>query len=583
MNFTATPDYVITSSDSDIVSVGATNPFELSLNTVGTAVLTIRASHETELCVARIYVFVIDTPTGVTVKIGDDTMTTESVAEVYQDAFITTKTSVAPGTAEQLVSLSVQSCDVEGGITVSGKKINGVKECTGVVRFTAIGDPTGSVYFDLNVKVIANPYTEETLAVSGDVAEQQAGFGFDPTGLTFSITRASGNVSPKAAEFTFSPETLALTDTKVTALHTPSGQTVDIDITDKVVDNSIAISEFYDSESEHYATKTASSAAKVFKGTCVGIEGNSYYLQQDEYGILIYGGSVTPPAGLKVGDLVIVSSKIINYKEYVVENSGAAKVNIIGAGTLPAMASVQTVEEFEAHNQSTRLAFLGLAVQAEATSVAWTSSYAAGTSDGLATVRDVNGKTVDLFISRFLEETAANAIVTKIATITAADTFDIVSSVKTINTGNGNARLSLFSEDSITIHVPAEDKVQTFIDTYMHMDDPAFQGDGTGLCNSQGVYLTAKQALYTLGDEEILRFKNDEDGKYTAALARYLEWARICGDEKPFEGNTIVSTSRFAGVLRGGISPAWIAIAILGVTAVVGGSLYFFNKKRRAR
>ena len=85
-----------------------------------------------------------------------------------------------------------------------------------------------------------------------------------------------------------------------------------------------------------------------------------------------------------------------------------------------------------------------------------------------------------------------------------------------------------------------EDVIQTWIDSYMHMSDISYEGEGTGLCKT-GVYLTAKIALVSLGNENVNKFANNEGSKYTLALARYLAWASANNDASPFNGTTIDS------------------------------------------
>ena len=89
-----------------------------------------------------------------------------------------------------------------------------------------------------------------------------------------------------------------------------------------------------------------------------------------------------------------------------------------------------------------------------------------------------------------------------------------------------------------------EDKyaVNTFVTTYMHMTDydPELTGEGSGLCLGEaGYYMTAKTALTSMSDEQILVFRTDAD--YTNARLRYEAWADAYGDKTPY--STTVNTS----------------------------------------
>ena len=85
--------------------------------------------------------------------------------------------------------------------------------------------------FDLNVKCNEDTYVEDTFAYSGTVAKQKDGKAFDPTGLTFSIDRASGTgISVPVSEISFNPEILSETDKFVVATHIKSTQTIQIPV-----------------------------------------------------------------------------------------------------------------------------------------------------------------------------------------------------------------------------------------------------------------------------------------------------------------------------------------------------------------
>ena len=93
----------------------------------------------------------------------------------------------------------------------------------------------------------------------------------------------------------------------------------------------------------------------------------------------------------------------------------------------------------------------------------------------------------------------------------------------------------LVSGTSFTVE--GEDLVLLWANTYLYMNNPSFEGEGSGRCVSDNLYETAKRELFKLDDDSIDDFASNAEDKYTLALARYLAWASANGDNKPFENN----------------------------------------------
>lgn len=340
-----------------------------------------------------------------------------------------------------------------------------------------------------------------------------------------------------------------------------------------------ALSWFYEDD---HITQTASGPYD-YKGTVIGIVGNSYYLQEGDYGIMVYGGSKTPPTGMKVGDLVHVNSKVINYNGYLMESNGTPTAEILGEGTLPAATIVNSFSAFDAVNQSTYVTFNGLKLKGE--SFVWDQEInLTDKKDGIATVVDSSGNDVTLFLSRFAED--QENIITKLEGLSSTDTFDVAKGVKAIASGGsaaGTAQLSLFDANNITIHHSDADLVQDWIDEYMFMDDESFDGDGTGKCISDNLYITAKRALIALGEENVTKFRTNDGNKYTDALARYNEWARINGDTKPFEGNEIVPASLVIGnnTVQSNLAVVIVTMSVVALVSSVGFFLVIRKRKHQ--
>ena len=364
-----------------------------------------------------------------------------------------------------------------------------------------------------------------------------------------------------------------------------------------VTDDMTPISSFYDGTIT--VGTSATSSAYTYRGTVIAIEGNTYYIQDGDYGIMVYGGNVTYPTGMKIGDLVAVTSKIINYNGYVIESNSITTVDgktcrILGDGVLPSAPIVTTVSDFNSANQSTRITFNGLSRSDSGTSITWTQSWAQGNSGahGIAKVQDGSGTEIWLYVSKYLDSTTGNAIVTKINSITTDDTFDLFQGVKAINTtdfssvggpAKGVAYLSVMSADNITIHTPEEDHVQTWIDLYMQMDNPAFDGDGTGACRDSNYYVNAKAALNVLEEEHSgSKEAFQTESKYADALERYLKWAKACGDSQPFVGTTIQNAkiSSILNIAGANSSTTIIVVVISAISVAAIGGYFFFRKKK---
>jgi hypothetical protein len=363
-----------------------------------------------------------------------------------------------------------------------------------------------------------------------------------------------------------------------------------------VTDDMTPISSFYDGTIPVSSEETTNSY--TYRGTVIAIEGNTYYIQDGNYGMMVYGGNKTYPSEMKVGDLVAVTSKIVNYQGYVYEASNITLVDgytcrILGDGTLPTAPIVSTVADFNAANQSTRITFNGLKRSDLGTSITWAQTWSQGSkgAHGIAQVKDRNGTSIWLYVSKFLTQEIGSAIVSKINSITTEDTFDLFQGVKAINTtdftsiggpAKGVAYLSIMSADNITIHTPEEDHVQTWIDLYMQMNNPDFDGDGSGACKDSNYYVNAKAALNALETEHPgSKASFQSESKYADALERYLKWAKACGDSKPFVGSTIqqsivnsllpISESNSTTIIT-------IIVSVIGVSALGG---FFFLRKRK--
>ena len=133
---------------------------------------------------------------------------------------------------------------------------------------------------------------------------------------------------------------------------------------------------------------------------------------------------------------------------------------------------------------------------------------------------------------------------------------------------------------NVSLFVNVEHNVQLFVDGYMHMTDPDYEGEGTGLCKSAGTYLAAKEAIISLGDVYIDEFENNS--VFEDAYLRYTKWAIANGDTSPFEGTGIVSAGSIGGIfgaLDDNIATI-IVIVVSGVAITSIGALLVLKKRK---
>lgn len=124
------------------------------------------------------------------------------------------------------------------------------------------------------------------------------------------------------------------------------------------------------------------------------------------------------------------------------------------------------------------------------------------------------------------------------------------------------------------------DPIQTWIVGYMHMDDPDYSGQGTGLCISQNTYVNAKKALLSLESQYVESFENNEGNKYTNALKRYLAWAKANLDEYPFETNYAFVSIHIENVYNSNQTYI-IVIVVASIILMSGTTLLLLRKKRK--
>lgn len=123
--------------------------------------------------------------------------------------------------------------------------------------------------------------------------------------------------------------------------------------------------------------------------------------------------------------------------------------------------------------------------------------------------------------------------------------------------------------------------VAKFVADYMHMTDYDADktGVGTGACLGEGgYYQMAMAAFMELTPEQQELFKTSEE--FADARERYETWARINGDETPYDGS--FNPSSAARINNDDRAEYWIVGGISVAAIGVAAAMFFLRKKKEA-
>ena len=206
-------------------------------------------------------------------------------------------------------------------------------------------------------------------------------------------------------------------------------------------------------------------------------------------------------------------------------------------------------------------------------------------SEGLLGVKSVNNLAYD----------DANATTTWTITVSSSVGSEGKASITSTGDGLGTIRFNYNSDQlyfttytSTTMYLPeiyvktAENNVYGMIESTMRMGDTALAGNGSDACKNSGYYLAAKVALSKLSQSERNSFRDDDNSKYTAALARYNAWARANHDANPFDGKDEIASAN--SLFGNAITNSTAVVATVVIISVIGLSTlcgYFLLRKRK--
>lgn len=452
-------------------------------------------------------------------------------------------------------------------------------------------------YKSATTKVTVTPGTLTGITVTGSMSktsytESEA---WSADGFTVTASYDSGASVNVTSDVSWSWDPTAPLEgvTSVVATATYGGKTANSTAQSVTVTPtaSTPLSSFFDGTitlKKNYKDLTADDWYTV-KGTVVGIYGYQYYIQEGEYGMLLYndsGAHYTYYDGIALGDYVRIYTRVYSYNGIVESNKSDNAQTVVKLGTkaLPDAAEYTSVSTFMAAHQSIRASLSNTAV--DATNISTIAGFSGtSTSDQKFKVYDVNSTsdTTTVLIHKSIDETNKTAIVDKLKTITEDDTVEFVRTVVAYYNGN---QISLASADQIIIHTPSEDKLAAWGVNYLFIGDPSFDGDGTGLCKSANLYKDAKTALFALEAEESGSIdKLQEDDTYADELARYLAWAKACGDNAPFVNDFgFLSSINNSSVSNNNLNSSMsiVVVAVIAITSLSAIGVLLVIKRRKS-
>ena len=477
---------------------------------------------------------------------GSSTVSVESVS------VSPTSLSLNVGEHSSLTATVLPTNATNKSVTWSSSNSSIASVTSGTVTANSVGTATitvttvdGGKTANCTVTVTPAPVVLSSISVTGAKTSYEVGDAFvKPTVTAYYSNSTSKDVS-SSATFTgydlskdgVSTVTVSYTEDSVT-------KTTSYQITVGTGVETTPLSSFFDGT---ITLSTSSSSSDWFdiKGVVVGINGYQYYIQDGEYGLLVYGNEDYHPTwyeGIAIGDYVLIHARIYRYLSKYDTGYGLVEtynkettstVTKLGTATLPNAVEFSSVSDFMDGQQSIRASLSNVAIDSNNIE---TIQGLSGTSTGdqKFDVFDVNSAsdTVTVLIHKSLSEANKTAIVNKLKTVTVNDTIEFVRTVVSYYNGN---QISLATADQIIIHTPTEDKLAAWGVNYLFIGNPAFDGDGTGACKTANYYKDAKTALFALESEESGNVsKLQSDDTYADELARYLAWAKACGDTAPF-------------------------------------------------
>ena len=235
------------------------------------------------------------------------------------------------------------------------------------------------------------------------------------------VTASMSDKSTKevlGTEYTISPTVLTADTSAVVISYGGKTATVAVTVTDGPGPVQGGVKEAYEAGK---ALTGGHTDKMTFEGVVVGLQGNSFFVQDGDYAVMVYN---VPVEGIAVGKKISVTAHIQNYKGLVEtwndkNDESTAVVATLGEdGTLPAAKAVTTKAELDALNCSVLLGKIILEVVEPET--AWTENANSNWKVKL------NGEEVTLSLNKYTYNQGSKDV---LSALKAGDTFSITNSV----------------------------------------------------------------------------------------------------------------------------------------------------------
>lgn len=288
--------------------------------------------------------------------------------EVGEQATLTA--TVNPAKASQDVTWTIDNGNSAVEIvSFENGKVVALAEGTAIVTATSVADSTKSA--SCEVTVTSATKTLQSIAITGEatktVYEEEEAYSAAGLKVMAHYDKGEDVDVTEAAELTCSPAAATLGDTKFTVTATYS--TVEPATKDVAVTVN-AVSKMKKAYEAGLALQNngVTSEAYTFSGVCTAITGNSFFLQDDGYGMYVYNKAT---ANLAIGKTVEVTATLTKYNGLVETKSVSASA-VTGDGVLP------TALEITKYDDIGRANILANAANAvfKSKDAEWTSSKA---------------------------------------------------------------------------------------------------------------------------------------------------------------------------------------------------------------
>ena len=264
--------------------------------------------------------------------------------------------------------------------------------------------------------------TLNSITINGDMTKKEYNLNdaWDPSGLSFVGHYTSGD-KPITPELSYNPATANSTElTQVEVTATLSGVSESKTITGISVVSKSSMQIAYEAV-EALSSGGVTSKAYEFTGVVIGIQGNTFFVQDGDYGMMIYGGSTLYATNSDIGKNVTVNATLQNYSGCF-ETKTINKVTLGEVGVMPTAVEVSTSAAFSALKQNILVDFVGFTAEKN---YAWTDL----TKDYTMTPITKDG-TLNIFGSKYLK---VQALADQINALKTNDEFSVISGVHAVN------------------------------------------------------------------------------------------------------------------------------------------------------